>query len=925
MTNNNLPTLPELLELERQKNWVGAAAICEQYLTQSPDDYVWLDHMVMAYFNLENHAAALVGLDKMLAIKPNNLMSRFHRAATLKNLGQLDRAIEELEWLGSCDDYPKKHLCQLFTTLALNYHIVGNYAKAMQAVKIARTFFAIYGGDELDLKKREAFCHLHNGDYAKGFELYEFRHSNIDPKHFNPMPHHVPEKIWHGEDITNKTLLIAAEQGLGDMVMMARFLPLIKTKAKKVIVECYQELYRLFRHSPVGEGVEIVLLTNEKREFDVWTKMMSLPYHLNINDHDLPNHLPYLLPPATGFADFAPTDKKYKIGLVWQSGVKGLDKVTRSMGLQDIAPLLSTPDCQFFSFQYDKDPEKTKKEITEAGFGNIIFDTAPLIKDLSDTALLLSKMDLIITVDTVIAHLAGALNKPTWVILPFESSWKWHRDNKTVWYPRAMTLFRQTQAMQWKDPVAQVVTMLHNLIANHQGKEKLSTDNFSDIEKFLPTVDNTVRWDKVDLIEKCKVLMNEKKYWASAIYLQKMLRDKNTDNALKKIVLLNARNAWRATDRWDNALARNEELLAFKDSPPADMVDNHLAACQMLQNRWQMPQAMEHLLAAKKILDAYPALRNEKNLPWQKQAMFAYLRQGDFLTAWQHWQYRHEGIVNYAALKYLPHHKPEKKWQMGDNIKDKIVLVAMEQGYGDIMQFARFIPTLARQCRGVVVEAYEPLYPLFKATLEKDNITVVRWETETPQFDTWLLVATLGPLLAIDEKKLRQEYRQPYFHLPSGVKKNLDNKKKKIGINWYSSLIGKDHAARSTNLKNFFPLFEQPNCDIFSLQLGGAEQIKKLGLQAMVYDLSASVDNFLDTASWVAGLDMVITVDTAMVHLCGALGVKTKLLLPKDCDPRWGATGDSCLLYGDHVKLYRAKHAVNDWAGGVVEDVLRDI
>ncbi|MDI9314411.1 MAG: hypothetical protein QM529_07055 [Hydrotalea sp.] len=925
-----LPQLADLTPLENQKNWSAVVARCDYFLAQRPvelagQDFQWLDHLALAHFNLENHEAALATVEKLLVLRPRDFGKQFYRATALKNLGRFAAATESLEWLASCADYPRNMLCQLFTSLALNYHILGDYENSLAAVKLAREFFKQYGGDEADLKKREAFCYLHHGDYAKGFEHYEYRHDAVDAQYFNAMPHHRPEKIWHGEAMQDKTLLITMEQGLGDMVMMARFLPLIAKRAKKIIVECYQELHRLLLNSPLIAGVaniEIVLFTNQPRLFDAWTKVMSLPYHLGINQDNVPNILPYLQPPP-GEVALPASDKKYKIGLVWQSGVKGLDKANRSMNVADMAAIIAVENCQFFSFQYDSDSNKIKNEIAATGFADKIIDTAPMIKDLADTAMLMEKMDVIITVDTVAAHLAGALNRPVWVILPFETSWKWHRHVKANWYPNCMTLFRQTTAAQWQTPVLRVASCLQQIVA----QKNATADDFIHVEKTLPRVATTPQFSPPDMLTQSKNTMNAKNYWPAAIYMKKALADKTITPAMRKLMLLNARNAWRAVYEFDRAISTNEQLLRLHektpDQTPAELVEAELSQCQLLQNTWRVAPAMKHLANAQKILDGDAALKKQQDIQWQKQAMFGYLRQGDYKKAWQYYEYRHGGIVQYDALKYLPHHIPEKKLQKQEDIKNKTILVAMEQGYGDIIQFARFVPQLARRCQAVVVESYEPLYPLFKQVLEKDNVKVILWERETPSFDHWLLICSLPYFLDSDEKTLRTASANPYFQLPAAFKKTIPQKRKKIGINWFSSLIGKDHETKSMKLEHLLPLFKMPDVDFFSLQRDGTDKIRSLGLQGLLVDLSPMINNFLDTAAWLSAMDMVITIDTAPAHLAGALGLNTKLLLHKNCDWRWGSAGNKCWWYENNMTIYR-QPTDNDWAGAV-ELLMQDI
>ncbi|MCX8516010.1 MAG: hypothetical protein ORN57_03345, partial [Alphaproteobacteria bacterium] len=467
--NGRAIAMAEMASFEREKNWQGAADSCQQLLHRYGDDFFLWDHFVFQQFQLQQQGRALVGLAKLLALKKNYSRGQLYRASALSRVGRFDEAIENLTDILCRDDADKKNLCETAINLAMNYHIVGNSEKSLEAIAMAAQFRDEYGGSEQDVQKRQAFCWLHAGDYKKGFAAYEYRHDQQDPNYFQQLPHHKPENRWQGEAITDDILLVAMEQGLGDMIWHARFLPLLQHKCKKIIVACYQELYRLFRSSPMAAGIEVVLSTNRPPPFDKWVRMMSLPHLLGVDQHNVPQQLPYLWPPVDAAKlpnnYFTQDDNLLRIGLVWQSGDRGLDRANRSCALTDIATLLEVPGCRFYSFQYESDEHKIKNEIESLGLGAYIDDTRPLIKDMADTASLLQAMDLLITVDTAVAHLMGALRRPVWVLLPFETSWKWHRGAQSIWYPEVMTLFRQRAVGDWLIPIAEIKTELNNIVA----------------------------------------------------------------------------------------------------------------------------------------------------------------------------------------------------------------------------------------------------------------------------------------------------------------------------------------------------------------------------------------------------------------------------------------------------------------------------
>jgi len=295
----------------------------------------------------------------------------------------------------------------------------------------------------------KSFNHLSVGDYVHGFSEYEWRlkkHETYRSISEKPM--------WQGNPIPSKTLLIYAEQGFGDCIQFIRFLPYIKKKAKRIILECQPELVRLF--SQLNTVDAIIPRKDPLPPHDFQASLLSMGYLLNITLDHLPAKIPYLhanTPLPKEMAHCIDDHIKIKIGFVWGGTGSTLKKTDmgRSLPLKSCQSLFDIAHFQWYSFQ--KGARTTELKQTP---GEQLIDLGQYFKDFADTARAACEMDLIITVDTAMAHLAGALGLKVWTLLSYNADWRWLKDAANCpWYP-GMTLFRQKKSGDWTSVLEQV-------------------------------------------------------------------------------------------------------------------------------------------------------------------------------------------------------------------------------------------------------------------------------------------------------------------------------------------------------------------------------------------------------------------------------------------------------------------------------------
>ncbi len=448
---------------------------------------------------LQRFEEALTSFDRALALRPDDAMSVLNRGAALHGLQHFDMAL-------ACFD-------QAVAMQPQNVEIRLNRGGALQRLNRFEEALADYAyaltlqPDYAEAHWNESICRLTMGDFALGWQKYEWRW-----KRKQSMPstlftqsitlRHFPQPLWLGkESLRNKTILLHAEQGLGDTIQFCRYAQLIATLGATVIMEVQPSLKNLLRHLP---GVtDIVAQGEELPDFDLHCPLLSLPLACNTTLHSIPVgndniHAPpssdtrsslivriiscikrclpkttSTLPAMTG--SYLRADPLHKalwqnklgaktlprIGLTWSGSTTHVNDRHRSIPLVDFLGIIDVQNkgqqhAQFYCLQQELRPNDQTVFAQRLEQQNKITFLGNDLQDFADTAALISLMDLVITVDTSVAHLAGAMGKPVWILLPFNADWRWLTDrNDSPWYPSAR-LFRQPAIGDWSSVIATV-------------------------------------------------------------------------------------------------------------------------------------------------------------------------------------------------------------------------------------------------------------------------------------------------------------------------------------------------------------------------------------------------------------------------------------------------------------------------------------
>jgi Flp pilus assembly protein TadD len=289
------------------------------------------------------------------------------------------------------------------------------------------------------------------GDYPRGFAEYEWRPLN---------GFRCPHPKWDGHPIPDKTLLIYAEQGAGDAIQFARYLPLVAERCKSLILACPADLTPIFATIP---GVAQI---REKEkigvaEFDTYLPLLSLPHVFGTTLDSIPATVPYVDAAAVSRRKENPalllSASEYpRIGIVWAGSPTNRTDRHRSCPLNEFLPILTIPEINFYSLQKGE----RHKDLDDLPSHIRVQNMEPQLGDFGDLAVIIEQLDLVITVDTSVAHTAGALGKPVWTLLGHVADWRWMLDGVTTpWYP-TMRLFRQTRPGHWTGAIERVAEAL---------------------------------------------------------------------------------------------------------------------------------------------------------------------------------------------------------------------------------------------------------------------------------------------------------------------------------------------------------------------------------------------------------------------------------------------------------------------------------
>jgi tetratricopeptide (TPR) repeat protein len=414
-----------------------------------------------AYANLGAVLRACDALDeavscyrRLLSFLPGDAAAHFGLGNALHDLGKLDEAVDCYDKaLAYKPDFPDVHV-NLAAALMSSGRLSDAEEHYRQALRLRPAYAPATFG--------YALLKLLQGDYAGGLPLFESRFEALSGPLYAglraQLARFAGKPRWQGEAGGGRSLLLWTDQGLGDTLMVLRYIGSVRSRGfGRLAVHCDEALVRIVRALPGIDGVTPLEQEFPPDDFDCHSPMMSLPLVFHTTADTVPDDVPYIVVPDAIRQEWRrrlAAGTRPKVGVVWAGRKQFSRDSLRSVEFERLSPLLGIPDVDFVSLQKGKEQARTR------GADRGVLDYMDHCRDLMDTAGLITQLDLVISVDTSVAHLAGALGKPVWLLNRFESEWRWMLEREdSPWYP-TMKIFRQTRRGDWDAVIARVVSAL---------------------------------------------------------------------------------------------------------------------------------------------------------------------------------------------------------------------------------------------------------------------------------------------------------------------------------------------------------------------------------------------------------------------------------------------------------------------------------
>jgi tetratricopeptide (TPR) repeat protein len=464
-----------------------AIAAMRRAVELNPDHPDALNNLGAALTEKGLTTEAIVNLKRAVELRPDSPDAQTNLGAALREAGRVEEAAAcHRRALGLRPDHP-----QVYINLGAALHhqeqldeAIAAYSRALelqpnspQAHNNIGTALSDFGRPleaiesfqrAIDMKPNYAHAHwnlglayLRVGDFARGWPECEWRWK---VPRFPTPKRNFTQPQWDGSNPAGKTILVHGEQGFGDVIQFVRYVPLLVQRGATVYVEVRNELFRLL--ATLGGAKSIFATGDRLPTFDLQIPVMSLPLAFGTTLATIPAPNAYLTAHAASarlWRDRVGTEG-LRVGLVWSGSPTHRNDPIRSILFATTAPLGRIPGVKLFSLQ--KGDAAAQARTPPAGMG--ILDHMPEVSDFSDTAALIHNLHLVITIDSAVAHLAGALGKPVWLMLPHSAEWRWFQEREdSPWYP-TMRLFRQPTRGDWLRVIDRVAERLTAVAAGQE-------------------------------------------------------------------------------------------------------------------------------------------------------------------------------------------------------------------------------------------------------------------------------------------------------------------------------------------------------------------------------------------------------------------------------------------------------------------------
>ncbi|MEB3340970.1 tetratricopeptide repeat protein, partial [Okeania sp.] len=719
--------------------------ICHQIIKRQPNNFLVLELLGLCAYKNDEIEEAIAYYKKSLKVNPNYAETHNNLAVALQDNEEIDVAFSHLKtaiklrpnyveaWhnLGLiCRDQGK------FEAAIENYkkslELKPNYAEAYNS--LGSIFLEIgkfsesqkYYRKAIKLNKNHINAHfglgsvlLKEGNFIEGFDEYEWRCQRK-----NYVIYSFAKFVWDGSDFSGQNLLVYTEQGLGDSIQFIRYISLVKKLGGRVIVGCHKAGLKLL-FTNVSEIDELFVIGEKLPHCDLQISLMSLPKIFGTTVETIPAEVPYLFVPESKKFELPGSANSFKIGITWETNSKIKTSKRRSCPIKNLESIFNVDNASFYILQKEVSPQDLEWLKSQTKIHNL----SSYFNDLVDTAGVIKQLDLVITIDTVIAHLAGALGKPVWVMLNFDSEWRWLTDREdSPWYP-TMRLFRQSKFDDWQGVCRKVVDALSSKLLTFQKTNYPSIIKpgvpFTTQELLTTALAKYQEENCQEAEQICHFILQYKPDCATAFEILGSCAKKTGKIDLEiayyqKAINFNPDNykthlrlgiALKKQNKLDLAIVHNQRAIELKPNGASawhnlglifkiqgnirEAISSFQKSLEIKPNNaeiyysWGNIVKEEGDLIEAKVLYEKCLELNPNHINAHFARGYILLKQGDFLAGFSEYEWR------YQREDYITRSFAQPVWD-GSDFSGQTLLVYTEQGLGDSIQFIRYIPLVKK-------------------------------------------------------------------------------------------------------------------------------------------------------------------------------------------------------------------------------------
>ena len=897
--------------LFQSKQYSDALTAYTKAIELEPEHSEYMYNLGQARWELKDNPNALAAFSRAVALRPDYLDAWNNCGILLHDMDRYEEAIYCYQKALAIEpDHAVLHV-----NYAISLHELKRYPEAIEHFQKASEIIPDYPSALYN----ESITLLLIGQWQEGWKKYTARWQ-VNALQNNLGSGGNRKNRWDGQSsLVGKTILLHAEQGMGDTIHYVRYVAMVKDLGAEHIILLVHDKLQTLMHSLQGNYQ--IVISWELSAHEIHFPLMDLPGVFGTSPSTVPWSGPYLHADPKKITDWdqrLATYPQARIGIAWAGSTNHPNNRNRSIPLDLMISYLQMPLILLKEHFNEDDHALIRQEPR-------LMDVHLDLRDFSDTAGLIMQLDLVITADTAIAHLAGALGKPVWILISHVGDWRWLEDrHDTPWYPSAR-LFRQASRGDWQEPLKQVQTALEGFISLLPPRKRSTPAVSSAIA--LPL-------SSAQFQEQALALEQQKEYRKALAIYQEALTQYPHDISLQKHcahllldslqqpstalyhynrILSSTPNSGHLLDVWEGKATALERMGRISE---ALAVWRHLNSLSPTDPAMPCNQAMllERLGQFDKAHQFYQIAQNkEPGHPMASTHLgMLLLRLGHYTEGWKYYEARWKMGAEHLFPAYQ---FPCPRWK-GEPLQGKRLLICPEQGLGDTIHFLCYVPLLKAQGAQLVVWVQEPLFDILRGLKGLDAsdhlikhphpeggvIPVCDYYCPTMSLPYAMggIVSTIpntSPYLTVSIEKQQQWHER----LQAQAKPWL-------GLAWVAQ--ERPHAISGRTIPLSLLLQYLPvTFHCLHHQLPPSEQTTINSTQQVQF--YGEYRNFLETAALISQMALVISIDTSLAHLSAALGRPTWITLTKEADWRW-LQGTLQSPWYPSVRLFRQEKS-GDW------------